>query len=695
MSHRGRRFGGFQEEKHQLTRPTRKVLGALGIFLGNHRLGLFFSVVLIGLSSIASVISPILLKDGIDLATEDSNYQVALWFMWVFLGLTLFSWILSSINTRVQAKISSRMLFEVREKIFDSLVHADIDYLKNEQSGNVTARITSDTEEVGTGLGIIISSGIQVLLLVSSFVIIVTQVHWLVALIALVSVPVALVLSAILAYFGKRIIINIRRAFGVVSGKMAENLAGVTISKSFNREDELAEELKKLNQEHYNYNKKFGLLMQLMMPTINAVSLITLGVILIVGGILNADGVLTIGEIYLGAVLAQRFLMPVIHLSMSWPSFQSSLGAMDRILDVLEIEPKVTDALDAKKLQTEDDAIHFENVSFAYNKGVWVLEDINLSVNSGELIAVVGETGAGKTTLCTALLPRFYDVQKGSIRIGDDDIKDVELYSLRKSIGMILQEPYLFTATVMDNIRYGAPEASNEDIRDLCKLIGADEFIEALPKGYDTIVREGGKKLSAGQRQMITIARMMLANPRILVLDEATSRLDAYSESLVQRAQELLFKGRTTFVIAHRLSTIRNADRIAVIDKGKLVELGTHSELLAKRGYYAELYHTYYSFQGFEKVELSQEEWSKIEQQEREEMKRLAMMQEQMKKGKGQGKGMMKGQPTPHGAHGSTGSAHGSQKLVHPKQDMADLSPEQKKKMMEKMKLKKGKVRKE
>jgi ATP-binding cassette subfamily B protein len=286
---------------------------------------------------------------------------------------------------------------------------------------------------------------------------------------------------------------------------------------------------------------------------------------------------------------------------MFYPQLQSSLAAMDRVADVLEQKAIVKNIPDAQPLTLAESSVTFDNLTYEYVKGIPVLVNVSFKVNEGEKIAIVGHTGAGKTTLA-ALISRFYDPTGGRILIGDQDLRDVTLESLHSTIGMIPQEPYLFADTVIENIRYGNPEITDGEIFELCKLIGADDFIEALPNGYETQLLESGKGLSSGQRQMITIARTMLADPKILVLDEATSRLDAYSESLVQLAQQALFKGRTTFVIAHRLTTIRDVDRIAVFEKGKLVELGTHKELLAEEGVYAELYRTYYAHQGVEEL---------------------------------------------------------------------------------------------
>ena len=607
MSHRGpgRSLG---IEKYNRARSTRVLVSNLWVYLSKYKWIILAVAFLSILYSVTSLINPIIIKNGLN-AVQAGNvsFRSLLPLSLIFFALTITGWVISSFSTRILAKMNSKMLHEVRADVYKKLSYSDMSYLKREQSGNITARVTSDTGELATGVQL--STGIvsHLLMIVGSFIILLVT-NWMIGLISLGVIPIAFLMSGVLSYFGRKIVLRVRRAFGIVSGKMAEGLTGIAVAKSFNREEELATELRELNHQHYRYSKQFGMLMMFVMPTITSLGYLLFTVIIYFSGWLNKTTTIPLGDIYLAINLSQQFLFPIVMLSMVFPQLEAAFGAMDRIIDIFEAKSAVSDSKDAEELQETDDSVHFENLTFAYVKNINVLKNITFSAKPGEMIAIIGETGAGKTTLMSSLLTRFYDVQTGVIKIGDQDIKDVTQSSLRSAIGLVTQEPFLFSGSVMDNILYGATEATKEDVKRVTKKINADEFIDALPNGYDTMIVEGGKKLSAGQRQIITIARMMLADPRILVLDEATSRLDAYTESLIQAAQRELFKGRTTFVIAHRLSTIKDADRIIVLDNGQLMENGTHEELMNIDGIYADLYNTYYIHQGLEEIDIKPED---------------------------------------------------------------------------------------
>ena len=608
------RLSGKREKR---SRPVRLLLGRMIGYLGPFKRIMAVGAVFAILGTLVAVFDPLVLTMGIDVVFDaGGTFDTLLLLVVLYVVLKITSWTLRGINTWILAGAQAGFVQRVQSDVYGHLVNADLSYHKLEQSGNVTSRVTTDTVSLTTGVQVMVSFASQVLMLVSSLYLL-WSASALLALTSLVVVPGVAVLMILFGTVGQRIMLASQRAYGKVSGQIAEDLSGVHIAKSFNREDEIAADLSELNQKAYHHGMRFMVLMSLMQPLVRSIGQFAVAAVLFVGGSLAVGTLpaLTIGEIFLGIILIGRFMWPLLGLAMGGTQIQASLAAMDRISDVIDAKRAIADLPDAEILADESDGITFENITFSYVPDTPVLKAVDFTINPGEMVAVVGHTGAGKTTLA-ALINRFYDPQEGRILIGSHDLRKVTLESLHNAVSLIPQEPYLFDGTIMENIRYGRPEATEKEIHDLCKIIGANEFIEVLADGYDTFVLENGKNLSAGQRQMITIARTMLANPRILILDEATSRLDAYSEALVQDAQALLFADRTTVVIAHRLTTIADASRILVFDHGELIEEGSHEELLARGGVFKALYDTYYAHQGVEELteevaEVAREEVSR------------------------------------------------------------------------------------
>ncbi|MHA1962792.1 MAG: ABC transporter ATP-binding protein, partial [Candidatus Thorarchaeota archaeon] len=421
-----------------------------------------------------------------------------------------------------------------------------------------------------------------------------------------------------------------------------------------------------LNQKSYHHGFRFMILMSAMQPLVRSIGQFAIAAMVFVAGGLAVGTLplISIGDLFLGVILVNRFLWPLLSLTMMATQVQASMAAMDRVMDILESKPAIADSVEAEALDEESDGISFQDVTFEYVEDTPVLNNVSFSIEPGEMVAIVGHTGAGKTTIA-ALVNRFYDPTEGGIFIGGQDLRMVTQESLHNSMSLIPQEPYLFDDNIFENIRYGRPEATDEEIYEICKLIGANEFIEVLADGYDTTIIESGKNLSAGQRQMITIARTMLADPKILILDEATSRLDAYSESLVQDAQERLFSNRTTIVIAHRLTTIANASRVFVFDHGDLVEEGTHEELLALNGVFKSLYDTYYAHQGIDEITEEVAEVAKSEVEKHGVAEEKPTQSGMMMMGMGGGMG---------GMHGGMGGGMGGMK---PSPEMIEKIKEQ------------------
>ena len=634
------RHGALFADKTR-TRSSSELMRVLWRYLARFKIEVFLVAVLTLFYTAAITYQPIVVKNAIDDQIDSASSSTLLMLVGIYITLSLLAWFTQSLTTWVMAKIQNELVHHLRSDTFEKLVEADFSYHSQIQSGNITSRVVNDTQEITTGLNVFTTSATNILVAVSTLIVLFSISIWF-GLISLIAIPTAMMITSIISSKGKARMLKVRSSMGRVSGKLAENLAGVSIAKSFNQEDRTSEEIRNLNNETFENYKSLGAMMVMIFPSITMISMVMISLVVISGGYLYENTLITIGAIYLGTVMVRRFLSPILALSNNITNLQASLAALDRVVDILYTHPSVGNAVDAKDLEFKGGSMKLDNVSFTYakrqvqSKGMGndghikssndstnsqvksmgaktgmkspspsngkpanVLTNVSFEIPAGKKTALIGHTGAGKSTI-TKLLLRFYDPSNGQITIDGQDLREITLESLYDTVSLVSQEPYLFVGSVTDNIRYGRPDASDEEVRRIASLVGADEFIDALPDGYETQLSESGKSLSAGQRQMITIARVMLKDPKILILDEATSRLDAYTESLVQEAQIKLFSGRTTLVIAHRLSTVRDVDQIVVMDDGRAVEIGTHEELMKLNGKYTELYNLYYAHQGLE-----------------------------------------------------------------------------------------------
>ena len=450
------------------------------------------------------------------------------------------------------------------------------------------SRVQNDTTALQEFMTIFVVGFAEVLSLILIVVVMMNRSMEL-ALLCFIVMPVFVVIMIFWQIRARRSFMRIRYAISGVNASLQENITGVRVTQSMNREKVNLSQFDELNAEHLDANLYASKLTAGLMPTVEVLTAIAFGILIVVGGWMEQTGSIELGTMVTFALLVQRFFEPIRALVMQYAMMQRAMTAGMRIFELLDVQPDLVDKPDAQALPPIRGHVKFDHVSFSYNPEVQVLDDVSVEVAPGESMAIVGPTGAGKTTM-VSLVTRFYDVSRGSITVDGHDLRDITRSSLAGQMSLVLQEPFLYSTTVADNIRFANRKATQQDIERATKALGAHDYIMRLPNGYETVLHERGSNLSVGQRQLIAFARALVANPRILILDEATANVDSYTERLIQDALKELLRGRTAIIIAHRLSTIQDADKILVMQQGRIVELGKHNDLLALNGLYAKLY---------------------------------------------------------------------------------------------------------
>ncbi len=487
-------------------------------------------------------------------------------------------------------------LRRIREDTFAQIHRLSMSYYAQNEAGNVMSRITSDTDTIQQALGfalLSVVSGILQLLITGGLML---TTNWPYALVSLSVVPFMAFATVYFSGQARRAFRKSRQEMGSVNAGLQESIAGVREVQAFNREDESIEQFRRANAANRDANVRAASFTSALNPVLEALGYVAIALVVVIGAIsalrgapLLGTAVISLGTVFAFIQYVQRFNQPIQQIAVLWTNLQSAVAGGERIFGLLDLTPEIVDAPNAQVLPPIKGRVVFDNVSAEYKVGEPVLRDVSFTAEPGQTVAIVGPTGAGKTTIIN-LIPRFYNVTGGSVKIDGHDVRGVSQASLRQQIGIVLQDSFLFSDTVLSNIRYGRIEASDDEVIAAAKLASAHSFIERLPQGYQTVLGERGAGLSQGQRQLIAIARAALASPRILILDEATSSVDTRTERLIQAAFDQLLTGRTSFVIAHRLSTIRNADQVLMVKDGQIIERGTHDELLALRGAYHALY---------------------------------------------------------------------------------------------------------
>ncbi|MGI6451409.1 MAG: ABC transporter ATP-binding protein [Desulfitobacteriia bacterium] len=607
--HGGLHLGKPKEKVKDFKGTLRRLLQ----YLAPYKARIAFVLVIAVLSTVFSIFSPLimgkattkifegfLLKlQGVPGAGVDFHYLGRI--AGFLIGLYFFSSLFSYWQQYLMVGIAQKTVFKMRQDLNEKLNKLPLSYFDSRPHGEILSRVTNDVDTVSTTLQQSLTQLITSLVTLLGIVLMMLVISPLLTLITAVTLPLSFLITVQVAKHSQKHFADQQKALGELNGHVEEMYTGHEVIKAFGREKESLRKFGEINDRLYASGWKAQFVSGIIMPLLSFVNNLTYVLICVIGGIMVAKRSIEIGDIQAFLQYSRQFSHPIVQTANIANILQSTIAAAERVFEVLDEVEEVSEPEKPKTLANPRGEVRFEDISFGYQEGEVLFTKLNITVRQGETVAIVGPTGAGKTTLVN-LLMRFYEVQAGRITVDGVDIRELSRSDLRKMFGMVLQDTWLFNGTIRENIAYGREGADREEIIQAARAAHADHFIRTLPEGYETILNEEASNLSQGQKQLLTIARAILADPAILILDEATSSVDTRTETLIQKAMMRLMEGRTSFVIAHRLSTIRDADTILVMNKGKIVEQGKHQELLARGGFYAELYNSQFSTGGFSRL---------------------------------------------------------------------------------------------